>query len=463
MGTIAKRKNTYQLLEDAYNGAGGFEDGSYLRQHPREQLDKYIQRKESAYYLNYTKPCLDAHVDPIFERNPNREWEGAAANLWGTFIADTDFVGTPLNDLMKRAAQMAKLCGVSFIVVDKDNIGEAKETTLAELEQRGNLPYAIVIAPREVEEIKVDRFGRIIRFAYTEVDPGDNNKTNTRVLMCGGWELKSGTSNQGINLASGSWALGCVPVVPIFSRETKPGEYFPTSEFLSIAKTNRHIYNACSWLAEILSGQTFPLLIIPTTTGEDVEIGAGNGMAFSPESKHAPGYIAPPNGPAEALANNIEASRQECYRMAGVVNVTGVATASSGVAKAWDFKHTNQMLANFSGVLQAAELRIAQLFSKWVGVDLNLTVSYPTDFAYSDLEAELNNAVIAKDLTFGDEFNIEVFKRVLTNYFPELPPDKFDALVESYKKAQAEQDRDKQELKKNFVDPDGLEPNPGDE
>lgn len=441
MKNTDERRSLYKLLEDAYHGSGGFVDGNYLQKYHNEDGAKYQSRCAMAYYLNYTKPCVDAHIDPIFERNPMRDWKGPADKLWEKFVKDTDFTGTSLDDLMKRAAQSAKLCGVSFIVMDKEQTQVPKsDLVLADIEGRENIPYAILVTPIRVTELKIDKFGRLTYFAYTEADPNDDNKFNTRILKKDSWELREGSSANvlGSIIDQGQWDLGCVPVVPVFSRETAPNEYFPPSEFLSIAKTNKYIFNACSWLAEILFRQTFPLLVIPTSDPKDFSVGTNNAMAFSPESKHAPDYIAPPNGPADTLAKEIDSKRQECYRMAGVVNVTGVAASQSGVAKAWDFKHTNQMLANFSGILQAAEVRLAQLFSNWMDLDLELTVSYPTDFAYSDLEAELSNAVIAKDLSFGDEFNVEVFKRILTSYFPEMQPERFDELVKQYKAAQAE-------------------------
>ena len=138
--------------------------------------------------------------------------------------------------------------------------------------------------------------------------------------------------------------------------------------------------------------------------------------------------------------------------MANVVNVTGVKTAESGEAKAWDFKRTNQLLSTFSGILQAAEKRLSFLFCLFAGASLEYTVKYPTDFAYTDLAAELANAVIAKDLNFGDEFNVEIFKRVLTAYLSELDADYFDVLVEAYKKELAQQVDDKNHVPDLVVD-----------
>ena len=58
------------------------------------------------------------------------------------------------------------------------------------------------------------------------------------------------------------------------------------------------------------------------------------------------------------------------------------------------------------------------------------------------MEQELLNAETAKGLSFGDDFNVEVFKRVLTAYLPELTADGFDKLVESYRQQQAEEKLD---------------------
>ena len=65
-------------------------------------------------------------------------------------------------------------------------------------------------------------------------------------------------------------------------------------------------------------------------------------------------------------------------------------------------------------------------------MQLEYSVNYPNDFKISEVEQELANAEIAKGLNFGDEFNVEVFKRVLTSYLPELKANDFDKLVAAY-------------------------------
>lgn len=126
--------------------------------------------------------------------------------------------------------------------------------------------------------------------------------------------------------------------------------------------------------------------------------------------------------------------------MADVVNVTGVRVQASGTAKAWDYQQTNQILADFADMVECAEKRLALLFKRWTGADFEYTCNYPNDYSIADVETELANAEVAKGMAFGDEFNLEVFKKVLTSYLPELDDDHFDELVQAYSKQQ-EQDK----------------------
>lgn len=417
----------YKMLEDGYEGCGGFLDGSYLTQHPREDARKYDMRRELAYYLNYLAPCVNAHVAPIFKTLAVRDWSGAGSELWETFSKDVDFLGTSIQNLMKQAACSAKLQGVAYIVIDKAQ-GDAEDMRVADLEaDRNNLPYAFVVNLNAVKEICQDKLGRITKFVFVEPDAYQEQTMATRTLTAEGWELIDSKGKH-----SGTWNLGRVPVVPLVSKVRNSHNPFPPSEFLSIAKTNLAIYNMCSWLADILVNQTFSILCYPSSDPDSINIGTNNALGYPPESSHAPAFIAPPDGPATVLAAQIATLQQEIYRMAVVVNVTGSSKQQSGQAKAWDYEATNQILSDFADLVEAAEENLARLFSIWTGVPLEYSVNYPNDFKISEVEQELANAEIAKGLNFGDEFNMEVFKRVLTSYLPELKADDFDALVKTY-------------------------------
>lgn len=437
------KQEIYKLLMDGYFGIGGFFDGSYLRPHPRESGEKYNLRKRLAYYLNYLKPCVDAHVSPVFKTKAVRDWSGQASTLWQMFSEDVDFTGRSIEALMKSAALFAKLCGVAFIVVDRATDGIEAETVGALASDRRALPYAFVVDPMRVQEVSTDKFGRVVKFVFVERDQDPNILTPAkRTMTPDGWELEDSKGKH-----TGTWNLsGQTPVIPLFSKDCGADNPLPPSEFLSIAQTNLGIYNMSSWLGEILVNQTFSILTYPSTDMDGLTIGTNNAIGYSPESSHKPEFIAPSAEPAQTLSENINRLQQECYRMASVVNVTGVRSEASGVAKAWDFEQTNQVLADFAEQVEQAEKRLARIFALFVGAELDYTVKYPSDYNISDVQTELANAEIAKGLAFGDAFNVEVFKRVLTAYLPELEDDDFDRLVAEY---EDEAQRQKEEAQQN--------------
>lgn len=427
----------YKLLRDSYEGMGGFYDGTYLRKHERETEDKYRARKELAYYLNYFRPCVDAHVAPIFKTPAIRECKGMGANAWNTFADDVDFKGSRIKDLMKQAALKAKINGTSFIVVDRaENL---ESNSLAALEaDRNNLPYAFVVDPGRVIEINVDKFGRITKFKYYEADGYQETTPAVRTLTPKGWELIDSKGQH-----KGTWNLGMTPVLPVPSKlDNESFNPLPPSEFISIAKTNLAIYNMSSWLNDILINQTFSVLVYPSNSTDDLILGTNNALGFPSEASHEPKFIAPAADPANILHNEIDRLQQECYRMAGVVNITGVKSEQSGVAKQWDFERTNQILSDFADILENAEMLVADLFRRFTGLEFEYNVNYPNDFSIADVQTELNNAQIAKGLNFGDEFDLCIFKRVITSYLPEIKDDEMQAMIDDFKARSEEQKLD---------------------
>lgn len=102
----------YELLDNSYRASGGFETGEYLIPHPSEKESKYVRRKNMSYFINYVKPIVDAHVNPIFKSEPIRS---GASTIFSLFEDDVDGNNTTLTRFMKKAAIRAKLHGVEFI------------------------------------------------------------------------------------------------------------------------------------------------------------------------------------------------------------------------------------------------------------------------------------------------------------------------------------------------------------
>jgi len=430
----------YELLRNAYYGTGGFEDGSYLVQHKREQSDNYEARQLISHYLNYVQPVVNSHVDPVFRKEAQRDFNGSGSELWDQFYQDADGHGNSLPRVIKRFAAEAKLLGVTFVVLDND---PNPPPTLAAVKATRALPYLFSVTPDRVVDWKTDKLGRLTSITYTELVDGHSANDQDfclRTWTTVGWNLTNRASDT--EHGKGAHTLGTVPVIPYFSRPGQPGVMKPPSEFLSIARTNMHLFNLCSWLSEMLWNQTFAVLTYPVKDGNQptkLTIGTNNALAYDGTLSNSPEFIAPPADPATVMQGQIDRLIQEIYRMAALSFVTGTKAEQSGVAKGWDYETTNRILADFAANTEYVEIRIASLFAKWMGVQLEYKCSYPDDFGLIDVAGELEAAGVVKEFNIQSKtLAVEIVKKILAIYLPDLDTETFDKIIAEVEAAGAD-------------------------
>lgn len=416
----------YNLLKDAYFSTGGFENGGYLERHKRESDEDYRKRQNVAHYPNYFASIVNALVDPIFKRNPLRDYEGNASVLVEAFLKDVDGKGTSIAEFMKKAGITAKIYGVAFIVIDN---ADDEVLTLQDALDKRAFPYAYIVSPENVEDYGLNRMGQIEYIKIREIESIDNGAINYRYTYFDRekWSVTGGKNGK----KEGEDSLGVVPVVPLFSRLLEQMTLLPAPEFLPLAKAAKAIYNYSSWLDEILYNQTFPILTIPSLDAKDIVVGTNNALGYAPESSHAPAFIAPPSDPANVLLNKIQSTAQEMYKMANLSFIDSSGNLS-GISRKWEFERTNQQLANFAGLCASAEMQMMKIFAKWVGGDIVYTVSYPLDFGIVDIEAELQEAQAVLDMNLSNGLNEEVLKRVLATYCPDITDERFDEIINEF-------------------------------
>jgi hypothetical protein len=476
-----------QLLQDAYYGTGGFEDGTYLIPHRRERSGKYDKRREVAYYLNYMQAVVNSHVDPVFNQAISRNW-GKGNTLFDKFSENIDCDGCSINDFMKLAGVSAKLKGAVAIVVDNFPEEDMPLSKADALNER-KLPYAFTLEKEDIIAYKTDRFGRLVSFTYKEaVETNSNAEGQSQKWNTITWtptEVKV-ISPDGKDTTMPN-KCGRVPVTMLASRKVKRGEIKPPSEFLSIARTNLRIFNLCSELDEILRNQAFAILIYPgqrnkvpnqnagklnsagsqdaTAGSDEVSLGTDNMLGFPPDASNPPAFIAPPADPADMLMKQIDRLIQEIYRMAVLSFVTGVQEQKSGVAKQWDFQKTNQVLADFAGNCEKVERDIVDIFERWTGETVDYEVKYPDDFGIADILQALEEAAQALALGVGGEFNRQVKRKIASIYFADLADDEYEKVMKDIdqqhvdeQQAQDEQDALALEMKKKELENMGGNP-----
>lgn len=428
----------YDFIQNAYKGTGGFKDGTYLTPHPRETLVKYERRKDLAYFLNYVQPVIDSHVNPIFKKPAVRTWgaktqKGKRAKKTNTpyfdaFIGDVDRNGTPLERFMKRAAKMAKLNEVAFIVMD--NFAEQPQSQADALKGR-IFPYLYLIHPRDITEYATDASGRLTQISYrTATQYGSTKKSVTWTWTSEKWKKQDGEAS-----TEGDNKLQQIPVIPLFAGEWEAGNMKPTPSFYSIARTNLAIFNICSWLSEMQQNQGFAVLTYPIGEGQEAKevaeiiVGTESVLGYDGSLGQAPAFIAPPGETATMLQNQIDRLIKEIYRMAVLSHVTGVEQKTSGVAKQWDYESTNMVLSDFAQNCEQAEKMIAALFEKFTNEANDFECAYSRDFGIDDIAGMLDELQKAKDLAVGGKFDMQVHKRAADLLFGDIPDDEYDAMM----------------------------------
>ncbi|WP_127447757.1 hypothetical protein [Veillonella sp. 3310] len=437
--------DNYKMLHDAYNGSGIFSYGQGIQQHARESIENYIRRKSLAYYWNYTRPVVDATVDPIFKDEIKRDYKDSV--LFQLFLNNADHAGTTLQEYLRRVAVMAKLYGVVYVLVNNtENVAETRDEDIA----NGNYPFVTEIMPDDVMSWKLDENGAITEFVFRQV--GEYTEAGKQYIYHR-WDRETWSVHKTLTMTSedmthqGVHGLGVVPIVQWFGRATPPSTIKPSSEFISIAQTNYSLYQLCSWHTQLLADQAFNILTYPDdgNLADNLTIGTDNLLAYPAESSKAPAFISPDASPANMLTDQMDRHIQEIYRMSGMDSVVGVQSAKSGVAKQWDFQRINQRLADFAVQCESAERKIVQLFELWTGETTDFTCEYPRDFSINDVTESLGQAQSAIDLNLGSNaFTVEVAKKVLEAYMPNIEPDIYDNIVKEVEEstAQSKQDRE---------------------
>lgn len=424
---------TSTLLHDAYYGTGLFENGVGIRQHPRESVFNYNDRKALAYYLNYMAPIVNAGVDPIYKDAVRRDYR--STDMFEAFLKDCDRAGTNFQDFCHSAATDAKLYGAVYVVVDNSDV---QDEVMPEAVKNRHLPFLKAVKPSQIEDWEIDDYGRISSFTYKETIQTGLGKYVTRTYT---WTANTWTIADEKETVQGTHSIGRVPIVQWTARNTDKRIIKPPSEYISVAQANYFLYQLCSWHTQILRDQAFNILTMPDTGNSDIVVGTNNVLVYPPESTHTPSFIAPSAAPADMLTAQMDRIIKEMFRMSGLESIIGVQTdnSKSGVAKQWDFEKTNRRLADFAGRCEAADKSIIALYELWSNEKVDYSCEYPRDFKINDITDSLTDAQAALDLNFDSvTYKQEVLKKVLTAYMPNLDAETYDRIIDEVMTATAD-------------------------
>ena len=135
--------DSWEVLTDAFDGVGGFKDGSYLYEFPREDASKYQARAAQARYHNYVESLVELFTRYL-TRDVQRTTESEDLESWWQ---DVDGRGTNMDDMIRDVIMQGLATGHVGALVDKPVV-EPGETRADDATQ----PFISLYPPLAIQD-----------------------------------------------------------------------------------------------------------------------------------------------------------------------------------------------------------------------------------------------------------------------------------------------------------------------
>jgi len=409
---------------DAYNKPSNV-SYSYLIRYPRESDEKYARRCELAFFASPLARVTTQFVSHIAAKHTSRETSNA---LLQTMMNNVDGKDNSVSVFMQQFMVQAKARGSALMLVDMPS---AMPSNLRDQIANRIMPYWNYISPESVNDFQIGDDGKFDFVSFN----GEFIKENGEKVQCV-WRFDRESwiarDDQDSILSSGEHPLGECPVI-IFAES---GNYPCFGQFAPIADLSKRLFNLDSELDEILRAQTFSLLTLAVpenssdkeklqaakTAGET--IGTNNLLIHTGQ---APGFIAPPDGPASIYLERIQDIRNQISEIG--LDVTQINQQESGIAMQMRFHTINSELAKFSQLMEDFERRAWDLTAKWLKLNDAPIIEWPRDFNIADTQGELEILRSMQETAMPNPVLVEQKKRIVETQFGNLDIDQQQELI----------------------------------
>ena len=413
---------------------------TYLDQFPREDAQKFSRRIDVSHYTNYVGPIHDTLISYLNKEKPNRDKVPDELNEWmeDSVAASNKSWDDLLDEVIKPRASLLGWCPVLFDFPPMAIVPRSK----AEERELGRKPLATPLFPVNVLDWGVDEQGVISsvklctkhetrpdgllgkkvyeeRYSLWYRDKVERY-TVRRLDKTAAEEISSETVTE--------HGLGRIPLVIFRAKPTSEDSVRGVSSIGNSAVAARRLFNLESEMDDHIRGQVFAVMGVPvqstdTDIGEIVG-GNSNGIKVPATSRQGVHFAAPPASVAATLEKRMEVMVREIYRTENVehVKATGT-TATSGIARAYEFNQTNRRLSDMAASFARAEEEALKLVGGMMLANGSeeLTVTAPDDFSVEDLASEIAAVLEASGLDLGPTADTEMRRRLVRRIVPNLP------------------------------------------
>lgn len=436
---------TWQVLLDAFEGAGGFQSGEYLWPYRFESEPDFQGRKRMARYHNYVETIVDLYVRHVFSQAPKRSTNSDTLEAWWQ---DVDGAGNDIDSYMRGQTALALAAGHTGVLMDKTR-DEAVGPTKADQRGRPFLTgYTATNIPdwrmhhNELEAVKL--LETVPDGSIAEEPVSGDDAVRYLLWDREGWARFDSKAQL---LEGDTPGLDLVPFEVIRPKPSilKP---FLGRPLFSNAKLVQALFNRMSEEDEVTRNQAFSLLTIDVGENGDVEaakkdVGTEVGTKSCLITRGAAAYISPDmKVPESVRAGSIQIIR-EMYRVAHMRYERDSLDAESAEAIRLQYTELNEMLQGLASELQRVEMQFARFYFAWTEPSpeaaqaafdaAEVSIDYADQFFLDDLIDDLAAFIQGVQMDLGPTMTKNIKKKAAKRIDPEMS-------LEMQKKVEAEID-----------------------
>lgn len=431
-------KDSWIVQLDAFEGDGGFLDGSYLWAYPSEETTDYETRQAMARYHNYSEALVDLYVRFMFTQGVDRKSNSAEFNAW---LEDVDGQGTSIDDLMKQASSIALVNGHMGVLTDKT---QDAPTGPAKSDEKAQVIATLYAAPAIVDW-RFDQKGlaavKLLEAVPTvpidQEEPSGDDAVRWLLWDREGWaRFEAGTQEDGL-IDADMPGLGIVPFAPLRPKPSHLSKMLGRA-LISNANVIKALFNRASEEDEVLRTQAFSVAVVEVAPEGNVEqareqLGSTVGTARAIAVKGKFDYKTPDQNVPAAIRANIEYLVQELYRAAHMRFKRDSLDAETAEAIRLQHSELNEMLQGFAKALSECEKQIARAWFAWMSATpeqglaayeaAGVEATYPTEFFLDALMTDLEAWGEGIRMGLGDTLGKRLKKKAARRLDPEMPPE----------------------------------------
>ena len=395
---------------DAYDGEGGFLDGSYIWRFAREKQDEFESRASQARYHNYQQTIVDYYTRKVCSEI-SRETTNQELIDW---LGNVDGAGTDMSTLIRRALSKALAAGHVGLLADKT---PDVPTGPSKADERASV-FVAQFLPQSILDWRLAQDETITSVKLLEtVIPQDligDEDEKERILL---WDqdewvrvIGEGTDDDTVQVTRQKTGLGLVPLVIL--RPFRSARWSLIGKALIEPSLLLALYNRGSEQDNVLREQGFSLFVVqlPATGEVDVkkarealgdEVGATRAVfAYGGATYQTPSMDVP-----ATQQDHQQYLIQELYRLAHIPHDLGSKDAQTAEAIKLTHEELEAVLSGVASECARVEEALVKLWCAWQSATpeaaealfeaAQFSVRYPESFFEADPEVEIKTLVAA--------------------------------------------------------------------